>query len=255
MIDLAPYVRAAIEAATAGGARAMRHFDDPELVVETKSDSTPVTRADRESEAAVLSTLARAFPSHKIVSEESGLKDGDAAFTWYVDPVDGTRAFTRGLPGWATLVALVHEGRPSVGVVYGPACDTLAVAWRGGGAWVNGRPARVSRTAELSKATVAFGSLDLLSSTRWKERALPLMARCFSARGISDAFAHVLVAQGKLDAMVEPRVNAWDVAPLGILVEEAGGRATDLAGAPRLDGGDWLSSNGALHDELLGALR
>ncbi len=247
-------VKSAIATALAGGRVALAHFRDPNLQVETKADGTPVTEGDLRAEEAALSVLRGLHPGHAILTEETGERAGDPGHRWTLDPIDGTRSYCRGLCAWATLVGLVVDGEPTVGAVYAPALDQLAVAWRGGGAWLNGQPIRVSDRARVEDAVLSIGSLDLLPGLPWGERAFRLMGRAFACRGFSDAIAHLEVARGHADAMIDPRGKPWDFAPIAILIREAGGRFTSLSGDPGFDQGDALVSNGALHDELLRAL-
>ncbi len=247
-------VRSAIAAALAGGKEALRSFQDPDLKAETKSDGSPVTEGDRASEAAALRVLRELHPGHAILTEESGEIPGDPALRWYLDPVDGTRSYCRGIAAWSTLVGLAIDGEPAVGVVYAPALDQLAVAWRGGGAWLNGRPIRVSRRSRVADSVLSIGSLDLLPELPWGERAFQLAGHAFACRGFSDAIGHIEVARGAVDAMIDPRGKPWDFAPIAILAREAGGAFSSLGGEPGFDRGDALVSNGALHAEILAAL-
>jgi histidinol-phosphatase len=251
---LEPLVRSAIEAALAGGRQALRRFRDPSLATETKPDSTPVTEGDRASEAAIFKVLRERHPGHAVVGEESGKLSGDPSLTWYVDPVDGTRSYCRGLDSWATLVGLAIEGVPSVGVIYAPALDQLAVAWRGGGAWLNGEPIQVSKRAALKDALISIGSLDLVPGMPWGERAYRLMGKVFACRGYSDAICHIEVARGNLEAMIDPRGESWDFAAVAVLIREAGGRFTSLSGSDAFDGGNALVSNGLVHQAVLDEL-
>ncbi len=248
------FVRAAIDAALAGGREALARFRGPDLGTRAKEDGSPVTEGDLASEAAALKVLRGHYPEHAIVSEESGALPGDQGHRWYLDPVDGTRSYCRGIRAWATLVGLVVDEEPVVGVIHAPALDQLAVAWKGGGAWLNGTPIQVSERATLSEATLSIGSLDLLPGLPWGERAFQLMSRAFACRGFSDAIGHIEVARGSVDAMVDPRGKPWDFAPVAVLIREAGGRFTSLAGEDGFDRGDALVSNGRLHDEILAAL-
>src|SRR5581483_727438 len=191
MPDLSPLVRTAITAALAGGRAALKTFRDPGLASELKADGSPVTVGDRASEGAILTELRKARPAAAIATEESGSYAGDAAHRWYVDPVDGTRSYVRGVGSWATLVALAVDGSPAVGVIFAPALDLLAVGWSGGGAWLNGRPMQVSVRRRIEEATLSIGSLDILPKTAWGERAFKLMGRCFACRGFSDAIGHI----------------------------------------------------------------
>jgi len=254
MVDLAPLVRTAIDAALAGGQTALKTFRDPTLASELKPDGSPVTSGDRASEAAILNVLRKQRPADSIVTEESGDYAGDQAHRWYVDPVDGTRSYVRGVGSWATLVALAIDGTPAVGVIYAPALDQLAVASTGGGAWLNGRPITVSLRRTIEEATLSIGSLDLLPKSAWGERAFRLMGRCFACRGFSDAVGHIEVARGHIEAMIDPRGKSWDFAPVAVLIREAGGMFTSLAGTPGFEEGDALVSNGRVHQAILEAL-
>jgi histidinol-phosphatase len=254
MADLVPLVRIAIDAALAGGRAALKTFRDPTLASELKADGSPVSSGDRASEAAILSALRQARPADAIVTEESGAYAGDETHRWYVDPVDGTRSYVRGVGSWATLVALAVEGIPAVGVIYAPALEQLAVAWTGGGAWLNGSPIAVSPRRSIDEATLSIGSLDLLPKSPWGNRAFALMGRCFACRGFSDAIGHIEVARGHIEAMIDPRGKSWDFAPVAVLIREAGGMFTSLAGAPGFEEGDALVSNGRVHQAILEAL-
>lgn len=254
MGSLEPLVRTAIAAALAGGREALKTFRDPTLKAEIKPDGSPVTVGDRASEAAILSVLRRERPADAIVTEESGEYTGDLGHRWYVDPVDGTRSYMRGVGSWATLVALTLQGEPAVGVIYAPALNQLAVAWTGGGAWLDGRPIGVSLRGRIEEATVSIGSLDLLPRSAWGERAFQLMGRCFACRGFSDAIGHIEVARGHIDAVIDPRGKSWDFAPVAVLIREAGGMFTSLGGLPGFEEGDALVSNGRVHGPLLAAL-
>jgi histidinol-phosphatase len=254
MADLVPLVRIAIDAALAGGRAALKTFRDPALASELKADGSPVSSGDRASEAAVLTALRRDRPGDSIVTEESGSYAGDPAHRWYVDPVDGTRSYVRGVGSWATLIALAIDGTPAVGVIYAPALDELAVAWTGGGAWLNGRPIAVSLRRTIAEATLSIGSLDLLPKSPWGERAFTLMGSCFACRGFSDAIGHIEVARGSIEAMVDPRGKSWDFAPVAVLIREAGGMFTSLGGMPGFEEGDALVSIGRVHQAILEAL-
>jgi histidinol-phosphatase len=168
--------------------------------------------------------------------------------------VDGTRSYCRGIAAWTTLVGLAVDGEPVVGAIYAPALDQLAVAWKGGGAWLNGRPVHVSGRSTIEEATLSIGSLDLLPGLPWGERAFRLMGRAFACRGFSDAIGHIEVARGAVDAMIDPRGKSWDFAPVAILIREAGGRFSSLTGEAGFDRGSALVSNGPLHDEILKSL-
>jgi histidinol-phosphatase len=254
MASLEPLVRTAIAAALAGGREASNRFRDPALQTDTKADGSPVTAGDRAAEAAILDILRKERPADRIVTEESGEYAGDVGHSWYVDPIDGTRSYARGIASWSTLIALAIDGQPSVGVIHAPALGQLAVAWTGGGAWLDGHPIRVSVRRTLEESTLSIGSLDLLPKSPWGERAFRLMGRAFACRGFADAIGHIEVAQGHIEAMIDPRGKTWDFAPVAVITREAGGTFTSLAGTPGFDEGDALVSNGRVHQAILEAL-
>lgn len=227
------------------------------LVVETKPDLTPVTAADRLVEQRLREALGRARPGDAVVGEEYGTSGGGSR-RWIVDPIDGTKNFVRGIPVWASLLALEIDGVITAGVASAPALGRRWWAARGAGAFAGrpgegGTPIRVSGVADLGDAQVSYSSLS-----GWQPNpaaVVALAARCWRSRAFGDFWSHVLVAEGACDIGLDPVVSIWDLAPLQVIVEEAGGTFTDLSGAPRIDGGSAVSSNGILHPLVLQALR
>jgi histidinol-phosphatase len=224
---------------------ALGRFRSADLLVETKPDLTPVTEADRAVEEAILARLARERPGDAVLGEEHGTR-GEGRRRWIVDPIDGTRNYSRGVPVWATLVALEADGMLELGVVSAPALGRRWWAARGVGAFVDGAPIRVSRVSRVEDAVLCFAL----------EQPLPALARrCWHPRAYGDFWAHVLVAEGAVDGAIDAvGVSLWDLAAVQVVVEEAGGRFSDAEGVARADGGTGISSNGLLHDELLAAL-
>jgi histidinol-phosphatase len=235
-------------------AMTLARFRDVDLVVSTKPDLTPVTEADRSVEQALRERIAVARPGHGVLGEEFGAA-GAGAWRWVIDPIDGTKNYVRGIPIWATCIALQHDGEATVGVVSAPALGRRWWAARGAGAFADGQPIRVSAVAEVPDAQLSYDSVPGFEDHGLGERFLALARRCWRTRGLGDFWSHVLVAEGAVDIAVEPEVALWDVAALQVIVEEAGGRFTDLAGAARPDGGSAVSTNGLLHDEVLRQLR
>lgn len=233
-----------------------------DLLIETKPDATPVSDADRAVESALRSRLADTHPDDAVLGEEEGLAGArNSRRRWVIDPIDGTKNFIRTVPVWATLLALEVEGRVEVGVVSAPALGIRWWAARGLGAWRrdhgSGEPRRlqVSRVAGLADASLSYSSLS-----GWEEQGrlpgfLDLTRSVWRTRAYGDFWSHCLVAEGAVDLATEPEVSHWDLAALQVVVEEAGGRFTDLTGAPGPDGGSVLVSNGLLHDEVLALLR
>lgn len=215
------------------------------LAVETKADLTPVTEADRQIEADLRKMLAAERPGDAILGEEEGASAGGAR-RWVIDPIDGTRNYSRGVPVWATLVALEEQGVVQIGVVSAPALGHRWWAERGSGAYADGERIHVSAVSRIEDAVLSFAVEDELP---------PIARRAWHARGFGDFWAHMLVAEGSVDGAVDAvGVSEWDLAAIQVVVEEAGGRFSDAAGASRIDSGTAICSNGLLHDELLAAL-
>ena len=229
----------------------MPRFGAVDLHVETKPDLSPVTDADRAVEQMVRERVARERPGEHVLGEEEG-GDADGGIRWIVDPVDGTKNFSRGIPVWATLLALERDGRIVLGVASAPALGHRWWAARGEGAFRDGRRIAVSRIASLEQATVSFTRSSLVGAT---DQTLALARRAWHMQPFSDFWAHLLVAEGSLEVAFEHVMAPWDNAVLQVIVEEAGGRFTDLGGAGRIDGGSAVSTNGLLHDEVLALLR
>lgn len=232
----------------------MPRYRATDLVVETKPDLTPVSEADRAAENALRARIEAAHPRDGIVGEELGEKEGAGGRRWILDPIDGTKSFVRGIPAWGTLIALEQDGEMVVGVVSAPALRRRWWASRGAGAFADAEPIHVSRVGALEDALFCFTSLTAFDEHGMGDEFRSLAARCWEARGFGDYWAHVLVAEGSADVAVEPIMNLWDNAALQVIVEEAGGRFTDLEGLPRSDGGNAVTSNGLLHDEVLAVI-
>jgi histidinol-phosphatase len=257
-LDLIAALATARQAAEAGGAAALRHFRTG-IRVEIKPDRTPVTAADREAEAAIVEVIRRSFPGHAILGEESGAHAGADA-RWIVDPIDGTRGFTRGGSFWGPLVALEVDGQVLAGAMAMPALGEVYWAARGQGAWRSSRGGepvrlRLSGIADWEEATLSLGEQKFLYQPPRRERLLDLVLTAAQARGYGDLAGCAMVLDGRAEAFIEAGVQVWDIAPLQILVEEAGGRFTDLHGAPTHTSGHCLASNGLVHEHVLAALR
>jgi histidinol-phosphatase len=244
----------ALELADLADAITTERFQADDLAVETKPDLSPVTEADRAVEQVLRKRIGEERPGHSVVGEEFGA-DRPGSARWILDPIDGTKNYVRGLPVWATLIALERDGRVEVGVVSAPALQRRWWAARGQGSFVDGRRIHVSRVADLGDAVLSYASLTSWEQHGMGEEFLTLARACWRTRGFGDFWSHMLVAEGAADLAVEPEVEVWDLAAPQVIVEEAGGRFTNLDGIPTPAGGSVVSSNGLLHDRVLSTLR
>ena len=252
-MDLSRDLRLALQMADAADAVTVPRFGAADLAVEAKPDHSPVTEADRSAEQAMRALLARERPGDGVLGEEFGnAPSGERR--WILDPIDGTANYLRGIPVWATLIALEQAGEIVVGAVSAPALGRRWWAVRGGGAFGNGTALRVSPVARLADAQLSYNAQVTFEECGYGPQALALSRRCRRTRGFGDFWSHVLAAEGAVDLAVDPVAQVWDLAPLQVIVEEAGGRFTDFSGAARPDGGNAVSSNGRVHDEALAVL-
>jgi histidinol-phosphatase len=240
---------------------AMRHFRR-DLDISTKPDRSFVTQADTAIERMIRERIGTAYPDHGLVGEEYGVASGDARVRWYIDPIDGTHNFIRGVPLFGMLLGVEEDGRLQAGVISAPALGERWYAWRGGGAWAarmasgdEPRRLRVSSVAKIEDAQLLYGSgRDIRQSGR-APGFEALLDDVWRERGFGDFWGYALVAEGAAEGMVEVDLSTWDAAAPALIVEEAGGRWSDLDGHGRIDTRTFLVSNGVLHDELLRRLR
>lgn len=231
-----------------------------DLKVEDKPDLSPVSDADLAVEQLVREVIAEQRSEDAILGEEFGGEPTFAGRQWVVDPIDGTKNFVRGVPIWATLIALLEDGVPVVGVISAPALNRRWWAAGGSGAWTSHdgadpRPITVSSVRELPSASLSFASLSGWKERGIRDRFIDLTDTVWRVRGYGDFFSYCLLAEGSLDIATEPEVSLWDLAPLDILVREAGGRFTSLEGNDGPHGGSAVASNSLLHDAVLEHLR
>jgi histidinol-phosphatase len=238
--------------AAAAAAGVIRHYYERGVATEIKADHTPVTLADREAEIAITDVLRRAFPQHAFYGEEHG-REGDSEYLWLIDPIDGTKAFVRGYPMFSTQIALMHRGALVLGVSSAPVYGELAWACAGGGAFLDGKPLRVSAASEFDAATaISIGNVKTLTrDARWNVLG-ELIRRSGRIRGYGDFLHYHLLARGCIDLVIESDVNILDIAALAVIVREAGGTFTDLAGAElTLETTSVLAGTPALHGQAL----
>jgi histidinol-phosphatase len=253
-VNPSPELKAALDAAeqAAGIARTLFQRN---IEVRIKADKSPVTEADVRCEIAIREILEARFPAHGFFGEETGSRDADAESLWLVDPIDGTKAFVREYPMFSTQIALMRRGEIVLGVSSAPVYGELSFAERGCGAYLNGKPIAVSQVATLEAAALSSGNMKSLASGGQWARYGALVARVGRIRGYGDFLHYHLLAGGKIDAVIETDVNILDIAACAAIVSEAGGRFTDLNGAPlTLQSTSVLATNGRLHAPVLAAL-
>lgn len=263
MPDYHDDLRLAHVLADAADAATMERFKALDLKVETKPDMTPVSEADKAAEELIRGHLARARPRDAVLGEEFG-SEGSGPRRWIVDPIDGTKNYVRGVPVWATLIALMERGeggdRPVVGVVSAPALHRRWWAAEGLGAYTGRSLTSATRLQVSSVGRIQDASFAYSSLTGWEERGklggfLDLSREVWRTRAYGDFWPYMMVAEGSVDICAEPELSLWDMAANAIVVQEAGGRFTGLDGTPGPHGGNAAASNGLLHEDLLRYLR
>jgi histidinol-phosphatase len=249
-----PELKAALDAAEQAAVIARSLFQH-NIEVRIKADKSPVTEADVRCETAIREILESRFPSYGFYGEETGSRDVNAENVWLVDPIDGTKAFVREYPMFSTQIALLRRGEIVLGVSSAPVYGELCFAERGCGAYLNGKPIAVSEIATLEAAALSSGNIKTLAAGGQWARYGALVARVDRIRGYGDFLHYHLLASGRIDAVIESDVNILDIAACVAIVNEAGGRFTDLAGAPiTLRSTSVLATNGRLQAPILAAL-
>ncbi|KLI06174.1 MULTISPECIES: histidinol-phosphatase [Mycolicibacterium] len=257
MSTVADDLTLALELADQADSLTMDRFGALDLRIETKPDLTPVTDADRGAEESLRAALASARPGDTVFGEEFGGTTTLTGRQWVIDPIDGTKNFVRGVPVWCTLIALLEDGVPTVGVVSAPALARRWWAGLGQGAFGSfagaTRKLSVSGVTDLASASLSYSDL----TTGWDDRRdsfVELTDAVWRVRAYGDFWSYCMVAEGAVDIACEPEVKLWDIAPLDILIREAGGTFTSIDGAPGAHGGSALATNGLLHDAVLARL-
>ena len=238
------------EIAREGGKITLKYFNNPSLEIITKSDATPVTLADRETEEFLRKRIRAHFSDDIILGEEFGTDGSNTDRRWILDPIDGTKSFIHGVPLYGVLIGLEQLGKISHGVVYLPALDEMISAGAGEGCFWNGRQCHVSSVTKLEDATFLATNMQRLEQTLSAKAYSELTGRVKLTRGWGDCYGHILVATGRAEIMVDPKMEIWDCGPLGVIVEEAGGRSFDLAGNRTIDGGSLISCTSGIAEEV-----
>jgi histidinol phosphatase-like enzyme (inositol monophosphatase family) len=248
------------EVCLTAGHHTLKYFRRHGLTIDTKSDQSPVTIADREAEQVVRQQLASRFPHDTVQGEEYDEQRGDSAYRWIVDPIDGTKSFVCGVPLYSTLLALEKDGESLAGAIYIPALGEMVVAATGRGCWYRDSdsgqwsPASVSQKADLGEAVFVTSQVDLFAARGSHHAYEQLERQAWVTRSWGDGYGYLMVATGRADIMVDPMCNAWDVAAMLPILSEAGGQFTDWKGNPTTRGGNGVGTNGKLHRATLDLL-
>ena len=232
----------------------MAHYLRDGLRIETKPDLTPVTEADQAVERAIRNALATTYPEDGIIGEEFDAHDDSNKRVWVIDPIDATKNYVRGIPVWATLIGLLENGKPTLGVVSAPAMGRRWWASAGAGAFTQDpsgevRSISVSGVASLSDSSLSFS--DAVGWDAYPEALEDLQAHTWRARAYGDFLSHVFVAEGAVDVAIEPELNVWDMVAFAAIVQEAGGTVTGLNGEDFISAGNALTTNGLVHAQAL----
>ena len=240
----------AIDAAKQAGELALKYFKS-QPKVSYKADKSPVTIADLEAEKLIRRIINRKFPDHGIIGEEFGEEKPNAKYKWVIDPIDGTRAFTRSIPFWATLLAVLENNKPIIGVLYAPTSHELFTSERNKGTYLNGKRQKVSKISKLENAYLTHSSIDAFEKHDKLKGFLNLYKSLRAHRGFGDSYGYNLLIQGKVDIMVEAKDKIYDIAAPSLLVEEAGGKFSDFTGKFSLTSDCAIATNGILHNQVL----
>lgn len=240
---------AAIEIATIGGKHTLKYFKK-EFEVISKADNSPVTIADRETEQIIRQEILKRYPKHGIIGEEFGRTNEDSRIQWVLDPIDGTKSFIHGVPFYTTLIGIMIDNKPVVGVINAPALDELCAAGIGLGATLNGKPCHVRETEKLKEATLLVTEIRRFRDCGMEDQFQHLMSATKLHRTWGDAYGHMMVAIGRADVMFDPILNIWDAAALLPVVKESGGVFSDVDGQETIHSGNGFSTNKKLYPQV-----
>lgn len=250
MTELKKTLDFAINIAHKAGQITLGYFQR-EIDIDFKSDNSPVTIADKKAEEFIRSKIESKYPNHGILGEEFGESNKGASHKWIIDPIDGTKSFMRGVPLYSVLIALEIDGKIELGVSYFPALNEMLFAAKNEGAYFNGRRAYVSQVNDLKKAVFAFTDVANFDNFKRTKEWQILKKASYYRAGWGDAYGHALVATGRVEAMFDPIMNAWDCGPFAIVLKEAGGYFGDWSGQETIYGNEAMSTNGALLEPIL----
>lgn len=247
------FLNFALDAAWQAGRVTLGYFQTG-VAVERKADNTPLTIADQQAERKLRLLIEQHWPEHNIIGEEYGRTQTNSAYTWVLDPIDGTKSFVSGVPLYANLLALLKDDEPILGVINFPALNEMVYAVRGGGCFWNGRPARVSGTNNLADAVILCSDLNTFGTYGRDAQWQKLVEASYVQRTWGDAYGYALVATGRADVMVDPIMALWDIAPMQVILEEAGGTLTDWQGNVTIHEEEAIATNKILLSDILALL-
>jgi histidinol-phosphatase len=250
MSELKELLDFAVETAFQAGQLTLAYFQTG-VQPDFKADDSPVTVADKKAEELIRSRIEKTYPQHGLVGEEFGASNGGSSFSWFIDPIDGTKSFMRGVPLYGVLLGLEQEGQMVAGVSYFPATGEMVYAAKAQGCYWNGRRCYVSEVSSLARAVFSFTDAGSFKKQGRSEAWDKLQEASYYRVGWSDAYGHMLVATGRCEIMLDPIMNAWDCGPFPVLLREAGGFFGNWSGEETIYGGEALSCNGKLLKDVL----
>lgn len=240
----------AIQAATEAGALALKYFSSKPKIV-FKPDNTPVTVADKKAEKLIRKIVAKKFPDHGFIGEEFGIEKPNAKYQWVIDPIDGTKSFVRGIKGWGTLIAVLENSQPVIGVYFSPSTDEIFYCQKGKGTFLNNQRTHVSKVKDLGRSFIVHSSLNHFERTNTVNKLAKIASQAQGKRGASDCDGINMVLKGQADAYIAGKGYIWDFAAPAILAEEAGGQFSDFQYQKKLDSQTLIISNGLVHSQIL----
>ena len=253
-ISLKQLLDSATDFAKKGGDSTLVYFRES-FDLEFKEDDSPVTNADRKSEQIIRDLIKTHYPDHGIIGEEFGSENTDSEYVWVLDPIDGTQSFIHGIPFYTTLIGILHNNEPVVGIIYAPALGEMVSAAKGLGCELNGKPCSVRECTDLSKATFITTDVDNIKKYYFEEAFEELLDKTRIHRTWGDGYGHLMVATGRADIMFDPILNIWDAAALYPVITEAGGVFMDVKGKSKYDSGNGISCSKELRIPVLSAFR
>jgi histidinol-phosphatase len=254
-MEESPFLKTALKAVKKAEGIVLKYYSK-ELRTRLKEDKSPVTEADTNAERVIVETIKESFPDHDILAEESGQENRKSEYLWVIDPIDGTKNYTRRIPLFATQIALMKGNDLILGVSNAPAINELMYAEKGKGAYLNQKRVNVSSISDLSKSYMIYGDVKYFEKHGKLSQLLSLIEQTQGHRGIGDFWSYHLLAQGKVDTMVEAETKIWDIAAVKVIVEEAGGKVTNMIGESVNRGSNSIiATNGLLHTAILSKLK